>query len=47
MRSYLDASRLPGLVIYRFDGPLFFANAGNFRDEVRRIADKALVPGGS
>jgi high affinity sulfate transporter 1 len=38
VRSYPDASRLPGLVIYRFDAPLFFANAKNFRDEVRRIA---------
>jgi MFS superfamily sulfate permease-like transporter len=44
VRSYPDASRLPGLVIYRFDGPLFFANATNFRDEVRRIADKAPPP---
>jgi MFS superfamily sulfate permease-like transporter len=25
-------------VIYRFDGPLFFANAKTFRDEVRRLA---------
>ena len=29
---------LPGLVIYRFDGPLFFANAKTFRDEVKRLA---------
>jgi MFS superfamily sulfate permease-like transporter len=39
VRSYPDASRLPGLVIYRFDAPLFFANAKNFRDEVRRVAE--------
>jgi high affinity sulfate transporter 1 len=38
VRSYPDASRLPGLVIYRFDAPLFFANAKNFRDEIRRMA---------
>ena len=25
-------------MIYRFDGPLFFANAKTFRDEVRRLA---------
>jgi MFS superfamily sulfate permease-like transporter len=25
-------------VIYRFDGPLFFANATTFRDEIRRMA---------
>jgi high affinity sulfate transporter 1 len=33
-----EAQHLPGLVIYRFDGPLFFANATTFRDEVRRLA---------
>jgi high affinity sulfate transporter 1 len=38
IRSYPGASQLPGLVIYRFDGPLFFANAKTFRDEVRRLA---------
>jgi high affinity sulfate transporter 1 len=38
VRSYPDASRLPGLVIYRFDAPLFFANAKTFRDEILRVA---------
>jgi MFS superfamily sulfate permease-like transporter len=38
IHSYPDAKRLPGLVIYRFDGPLFFANAKTFRDEIRRLA---------
>jgi high affinity sulfate transporter 1 len=38
IRSYPGASHLPGLVIYRFDAPLFFANAKTFRDEVRRLA---------
>jgi high affinity sulfate transporter 1 len=38
IRSYPDARQLPGLVIYRFDAPLFFANAKTFRDEVRRLA---------
>ena len=38
MRSYPEAQHLPGLVIYRFDAPLFFANAKTFRDEVRRLA---------
>ena len=33
-----DAERLPGLVLFRFDAPLFFANARTFRDQVRRIA---------
>ena len=38
VHSYPDADHLPGLVIYRFDAPLFFANATTFRDEVRRLA---------
>jgi high affinity sulfate transporter 1 len=38
IRSYPAAEHLPGLLIYRFDGPLFFANAKTFRDEVRRMA---------
>ncbi|RJQ92297.1 SulP family inorganic anion transporter [Amycolatopsis panacis] len=38
IRSYPNAQRLPGLVLFRFDGPLFFANASSFRDEVRRLA---------
>ena len=36
VRSYPDARLLPGLVIYRFDAPLFFANAKTFRDEILR-----------
>jgi len=38
VHSYPQAEHMPGLVIYRFDGPLFFANATTFRDEVRRMA---------
>jgi high affinity sulfate transporter 1 len=38
IRSYPQARRLPGLVIYRFDAPMFFANAKTFRDVVRRLA---------
>ncbi len=37
-RSYPDAQFLPGLVVLRFDAPLFFANAKSFRDEVLRCA---------
>ncbi|WP_030659533.1 SulP family inorganic anion transporter [Streptomyces rimosus] len=38
IHSYPDADHLPGLVLYRFDAPLFFANAKTFRDAVRRLA---------
>jgi MFS superfamily sulfate permease-like transporter len=33
-----EAEELPGLVIFRFDAPLFFANARTFRDQIRRLA---------
>ncbi len=33
-----EAEEIPGLVIYRFDAPLFFANARTFRDQIRRFA---------
>jgi len=38
VHTHPDARHLPGLVIYRFDAPLFFANAKTFRDQVRRLA---------
>ena len=31
-------------MIYRFDGPLFFANATTFRDEIRRLAKAEPKP---
>lgn len=37
VRSYPDAERLPGLVLFRFDAPLIFANARVFRDQIRRL----------
>ena len=37
---YPRAKQIPGLVLYRFDAPLFFANADVFRDRIRgRIAE--------
>jgi high affinity sulfate transporter 1 len=38
VHTHPGAEHLPGLVIYRFDAPLIFANATTFRDEIRRIA---------
>jgi high affinity sulfate transporter 1 len=35
---YPDARRIPGLVLYRFDAPLFFANADFFRQRVLALA---------
>ena len=44
VHTHPEARQLPGLVIYRFDGPLFFANATTFRDEVRRLAKSKPKP---
>jgi high affinity sulfate transporter 1 len=38
VRSYPDAETLPGCVIFRFDAPLFFANARTFREQIRALA---------
>ena len=32
------AEELPGIVVYRWEAPLFFANAGMFRQQVRQLA---------
>jgi high affinity sulfate transporter 1 len=44
IHSYPEASQLPGLVIYRFDAPLFFANAKTFRDIIMRLAAAEPAP---
>jgi high affinity sulfate transporter 1 len=43
-QSYPAARQLPGLAIYRFDAPLFFANAKTFRKEVMRLAQADPPP---
>ncbi len=41
IRRHSDAVPVPGLLVYRFSGPLFFANAERF---VNRIEALALMP---
>jgi high affinity sulfate transporter 1 len=38
VRQYPDGARLPGLVLYRFDAPLIFANSRAFREEITELA---------
>lgn len=38
------AMTLPGLAIYRFGAPLFYANAGRFTEEIRSIVGAAPSP---
>jgi len=44
VQTHPEAQHLPGLVIYRFDGPVFFANATTFRDEIRRLSQADPPP---
>ena len=38
MRMYPNSEQIPGLVIYRFDAPLIFANANLFKAEIRHLS---------
>jgi MFS superfamily sulfate permease-like transporter len=33
-----EATQVPGLVVFRFDAPLIFANSRTFKDQIRRLA---------
>lgn len=37
-RVHPEAEVMPGLEIFRFDAPIFFANARTFRDQIRTLA---------
>ena len=39
-----EARRIPGLVLFRWDAPLFFANAEMFREHVLRAISEAPTP---
>jgi high affinity sulfate transporter 1 len=41
---YPAARQVPGLLLFRFDAPLFFANAGWFRRRVRRLVAESAHP---
>jgi high affinity sulfate transporter 1 len=41
---YPDARRIPGLVLFRWDAPLFFANAELFRECVLEVIETAPTP---
>ena len=40
-----EARRIPGLVLFRWDAPLFFANAGIFQDHVEHAIRESPYPG--
>jgi MFS superfamily sulfate permease-like transporter len=41
IKRYPDAQQKPGLIVLRWDAPLFFANANIFRDLVRNLIAKS------
>ena len=40
VEDYPGAQTIPGLVVYRYDAPLFFANAENFRQRALAAAER-------
>ena len=41
---YPQAKQIPGLLLYRWDAPLFFANADTFRERIVELVDGAETP---
>ena len=44
VKRYPDARRVPGLVLFRWDAPLFFANAELFRECLMEAIDESPTP---
>jgi len=44
IRRHEDSETIPGLIIYRVDAPLFFANARFLRERVRELLEDAAEP---
>jgi MFS superfamily sulfate permease-like transporter len=44
VEDYPDAETIPGLVIFRYDAPLCFANAQDFRGHALRAVDEQTEP---
>lgn len=40
VEEHPDAVQRPGIVVFRWEAPLFFANAGQFRDQVRALVKR-------
>lgn len=44
LRRYPDARQIPGLLLFRWDAPLFFANADSFRERILEVVAEAQAP---
>ncbi len=45
LARYPDAKQVPGLLLFRWDAPLFFANADTFRERIVDLVDDASAAG--
>jgi SulP family sulfate permease len=44
VKTHDEAETVPGLLVYRFDAPLFFANVDVFRNQILQLVDVARDP---
>jgi SulP family sulfate permease len=44
VRDYQDAVTVPGLVVFRYDAPLVFANANDFKTRALEAVEEAPAP---
>jgi MFS superfamily sulfate permease-like transporter len=44
VKRYPDARQVPGLILFRWDAPLFFANADTFRERILDSVEAAATP---
>jgi sulfate permease, SulP family len=44
IEDYPDAEQIPGLLVFRYDAPLCFANAQDFHDRALEACDRQRVP---
>lgn len=44
VEDYPGSTQVPGLLVYRYDAPLFFADADNFRTRALQAVDEAAQP---
>lgn len=42
--DYPTSETIPGLIVYRFDAPLFFANANYFKGRIETVLEEATYP---
>ncbi|MFH0997328.1 MAG: sulfate permease [Pseudomonadota bacterium] len=44
LKRYPEAKVIPGVIVYRFSGPMFFANCGVFRNRIEELVETYTEP---